>query len=102
MTTAIELLIQSRQQKFVVDLAGTFYGLKLRWLAGIDPCWVVDIFSGSGQALVLGLPLLPGVDALKQHRHLGIKGGLYIKSGIKASYDNLGDKAKLYFLPDNT
>lgn len=106
MATIYEIPLTPGNQSFAVDLAGTTYGMKLVWRAAKDAGWVLDISNSSGTVLVAGIPLLPGMDLLGQHRHLEIGGGgtLYVATDGDASapptFDNLGQASRLYWVPE--
>lgn len=88
-------------ERFLVDLSGATYEMVLRWNGALQG-WVLDIAKQGGEALVQGLTLVPGVDLLQQHPHLGIPGALEVKTLPKdetnPTFDGLGTTSRLYYL----
>lgn len=102
MTAPYLIPLQAGAQSFVATLAGVSYRMRVSWRESVIPAWVLDISTEGGEAILSGLPLLPGVDLLAQHAHLGIGGGLYVVTDVDPpTYDSLGTYTKLYFLPDS-
>lgn len=100
---AFEIPLSSGPQSFNVSLAGTLYKLTLRWSV-VDKHWLLDIGLPGELEVLSGLPLLPGADLLKQHKHLGVGGALYVQSSddtrIAPGFADLDVRSFLYFVPD--
>jgi len=88
-------------ERFLVDLSGATYEMVLRWNEALQG-WSLDIATQAGVPLVQGLTLVPGVDLLQQHRHLGIPGALEVKTLPKdetnPTFDGLGTSSRLYYV----
>lgn len=99
--TVFEIPLTPEPQSMQVSLAGSLYGILLRWCTAAE-CWVMDLSDSIGVPLVQGIPLVPGTDLLGQHAHLGVGGQLYVQSdvdkGVVPGFDTLGTTAHLYFV----
>lgn len=99
--TAYEIPLEPTPHTFAVTLAGVEYRLTVKWNERAS-CWVLDIATSLGAALVTGVPLVTGVDLLEQHRHLGIGGSLYAQTdddpNAVPTFDNLGSNGHLFFV----
>lgn len=73
---AYEVPLSKSCQKFNIQLDGTAYNLKAVWrdVAG----WVLDISDSHENPLLLGVPMVPGVNLLEQYPELGINGALVV------------------------
>lgn len=79
MSTAYEIPLSAEPQTFVITLAGAARRLTVRW-SDLTGLWLLDLASPEGDPILSGLPLLPGVDLLGQHKHLGFGGELWVQS----------------------
>lgn len=88
-------------QRFATTLAGAAYALSLAW-CGPAGCWLLDIATVDGAALVRGIPLVTGTNLLGQFAHLGIGGELWARVEGDAdaipAYGDLGGAARLYWV----
>lgn len=98
MTTPSIIPLEAGAQTLSVPLAGVTYRMRIWWRESVTPCWMLDLSTDAGVALVSGLPLLPGADLLAQHQHLGVGGALYVLADSDITYDSLGTSTRLYFL----
>lgn len=100
MTAIYEIPLTPLAQKFSIDLAGVTYNLSLRWNS-ISTNWVLDVYSSLGSPLLLGIPLVTGVDLFKQFTYLDFGGGLVAvtdsDSDAVPTLENLGTASHLYF-----
>lgn len=100
--TPFEIPLIASNQAFTTTLAGTDYGMKLKW-NGAANCWMLDISDATGKALVSGIPLITGADLLEQYRYLGIPGQLFVQTDNDTdavpTKANLGTNGHLYFVP---
>jgi hypothetical protein len=62
----------------------------------------LDIRDAQGGELLLGAPLVPGLDMLRQYPHLKIPGALIVQTDYNPeavpTFDNLGITGRLYFV----
>lgn len=88
-------------QAFSTTLLGVSYNMRLVWNSASN-CWVLDIADQNNVAIVLGIPLVTGVDLLAQYEYLGIGGNLVCLTDtnpdLVPTYQNLGDSSHLYFV----
>ena len=92
-------------QIFNITLAGREYRITVRWNTAPEGGWWLDIASpDKGEPIVLGIPIVTGVDLLEPYEHLGIGGGIICWSGssdAEPTYENLGVENSLLFLVKN-
>lgn len=103
MTTAYEIPFTAEPQTFVIDLAGTAYRLTTRWCTAANH-WVLDILTPDDTPVILGIPVVPGVDLLGQYEYLGIKGKVFVQSAADQyatpKYADLGDRSLVFFVTE--
>ena len=63
--------------------------------------WVLDIADTNGVPSVMGIPLTTGTDLLAPYRHIGIPGGLWVRTdgdiAAVPTFANLGAASHLYW-----
>lgn len=79
MTTAYEIPLSAEPQRFSIELANVTYQLVVVWNPSLQ-CWVLDINDENGVALVLGIPIVTGLDLLRQYAYLGFGGSLVVQT----------------------
>ncbi|WP_445494391.1 phage baseplate plug family protein [Photorhabdus sp. SF281] len=95
-----EIPLTASNQMFAIKLGDQNVKMRLiyRDIAG----WVMDIQNNAGVPLLVGAPLIPGINLLEQYPYLGIEGMLVIASDAdSAEYPtstNLGLSSHLYFV----
>ena len=101
MTIPYEIPLDPGPQEFYIQLAGVQYLLTVLWNWPAS-AWTLDIKAADGTPILLNLPLVPGVDLLGQHQHLGLGGSLFVQTdgdlGRIPQYDDLGGAGHLYFV----
>lgn len=99
--TPYEIPLSATPQQFDISLGGTTYQLTLSWNVALQS-WVLDIRDASGNDILLGVPLVTGVNLLAQYPHLGFNGSLIVQTDHNPdaipTYDNLGDTSHLFFV----
>lgn len=93
--TYYEIPLTPNAQRFSVTLAGVPYQMQLIYRGATEGGWMLDLFDAAGNGLVLGVPLVTGVDLLAPYPDLAIGGSLFMDA--VPTYDNLGTGARLYF-----
>lgn len=101
MTTAYEVPLTSNPQQFSISLGGVFYVLLVTWNT-VSESWTLDISDVDGAPIVQGIPLVTGVDLLRQFAYLGFTGALYVQSDSDLlrvpQFDDFGNDGHLYFV----
>lgn len=101
MSTGFEIPLAPAPQKITIALGGVTYRLALVW-NGTSACWVLDIYSADSVAILLGVPLVTGVDLLAQYEYLGFGGQLIVQSDpdpdVVPSFTTLGTTGHLYWV----
>ncbi|MBD8451884.1 phage baseplate plug family protein [Serratia rubidaea] len=96
---AQEVPLTADNQRFGITLGGQQFTMRIIWRESAG--WVLDLLDSAGNALVNGIPLIPGVDLLEQYRHLGITGALVVlvddNQPELPTKSNLGAGCHLYF-----
>ncbi|PHM66899.1 phage baseplate plug family protein [Xenorhabdus stockiae] len=94
----VEIPLLAGNQVFDIQLGGIAYRMRIQYrgVAG----WVLDIMHPNSEPMVLGTPLVSGVDILESYQSLGFNGALVFvcKDGNETSGEGLGDTKRLYFL----
>lgn len=93
-----EIPLSNKNQEFDIQLGNKIYHLRVvfREYCG----WVLDVMTQSKEEILLGIPLVHGVDIFEQYWYLGFDGSLvFICENIddELSYDQIGQANKLYF-----
>ena len=71
-----EIPLSPDNQQFRVLLGNTTYTLRIIWRDAAG--WIMDVMDSGGAALLSGVPLLTGVNLLRQYPQLGIDGALVV------------------------
>jgi hypothetical protein len=105
MSTAYVVPLIPAAQTLSVSLGGNQYNLRVLWNAAAN-CWVLDIYDASNSPVVLGIPIVTGVDLLRQFGYLNFGGQLIAQTDFDTlavpTADNLGTNSNLYFVVKNT
>jgi len=101
MSTRLEIPLTAEPQKFSITLAGVSYQLVLKWNVPAN-CWVLDIYSEAGVAILAGVPLVTGANLLAQYDYLNFGGELICESAFNLNavptFSNLGSTSHVYFV----
>ncbi|MCP9270143.1 hypothetical protein M5U04_19195 [Xenorhabdus sp. XENO-1] len=95
----VEIPLQTENQQFDIQLGGINYRMQLQW--GGCAGWILDIMHPNSEPIVMGIPLVFGVDILEQYRYLGFSGSLvfYCNNPYKeAAEGDLVNDNRLYFV----
>lgn len=103
-STVFEIPLQAATpQQLNVSLNGVQYQFTVRYNSQ-NNAWTLDIADSSGDAILMGIPMITGADLLAQYKYLGIGGQLICQTDndITAvpTFTNLGQTSHLYFIPD--
>lgn len=97
-----EIPLIASPQRFTVTLAGVTYGMALQYQNADEGGWTLDINDSQGNSLVAGIPLVTGINLLRQYPHLGFGGELAVRTDADPdavpTFDNLGTASHLYFI----
>ncbi len=101
--TAYEIPLTPQPQSFRIDLLGTEYKCTLGW-CGPQEAWSLDIANSDGVPIIQGIPLVCGVDLLKQYEYLGLPGRLEVQDladvDSPPTFDNLGVNSLLFLVTE--
>ena len=101
MPTAYEVPFEAQATSFVIDLAGATYRLTTQWCTAAA-CWLLNISTPDDVLIVGSIPIVPGVDLLKQYAYLGIAGQLFVQTAGDAravpGYADLGVSGLVFFV----
>lgn len=94
-------LMPATPQEFTVRLAGSVYRVKVLYRNVPEGGWHLDLYTEGGVALLLGAPLVAGLDIFQQYPYLNMGGELYIATEgdllAPVSFDMLGKTSSLFF-----
>lgn len=97
-----EIPLSPDNQQFRILLGDTTYMLRIIWRDAAG--WIMDVMGSDGSALLSGVPLLTGVNLLRQYPHLGIDGALIVVTDKgapdKPTKTNLGTYSHLIFVQE--
>lgn len=96
--------LTGQQEKFKLRFKGVQYSCTIYWNYLMEN-WVISFYLATDNTpLVLAMPLVTGVDLLKQYKYLEIGGRLlvYTNGSLSATptYTDLGSESNLYFVVD--
>jgi hypothetical protein len=98
---AYEIPLTGNAQKLNISLGANNYWLTFVWNTNSGN-WNLDIADTNQAPLAQGLPVITGLDLLKQYAHLGIPGSLVVQTDsspdVVPTYDNLGTDGHVYFV----
>lgn len=94
------------QEKFKVRFDGVQYYCTLYWNY-YEQNWFISFYLAEDNTpLMLSMPLVTGVDLLRQFRYLGLTGKLvvYTNGGSfeTPTYENIGTESNLYFVVEES
>lgn len=99
--TAYEIPLSPTPQTFTITLGGVEYRLTVKWNT-VSNCWVLDMASPTGGAVLMGIPLVTGADLLAQYAYMNFSGQLVVQTDditdVIPTFDNLGVNGHLYFV----
>lgn len=99
MSSTFEIPLTPAPQTFNVSLVGVQYQFTLQWRDDPNGGWVLDIADSSGNPIVVGTPLVTGVNLLEQYAYLGLNFELWVQTDAAdtpPTYTNLGITSHLY------
>lgn len=103
MSTAFEIPLSPEAQKFNIQLAGVTYNITVAWCAPAA-CWLFDIADRAEVPILQGIPLVTGIDLLKQYEYLGFGGSLIVQTdhnpNAVPTLENLGLTGRVYFVTE--
>ncbi|MBD1228575.1 phage baseplate plug family protein [Xenorhabdus griffiniae] len=95
--SVVEIPLLNENQLFDIQLGGIEYRMKIQYreIAG----WILDIMHPNSEPIVLGVPLVTGIDILERYRYLGFNGALvFVCNGVdEKSEEAVGGTGRLYF-----
>lgn len=97
----------NQNQTLQISLLGVTYALTLRWNALANSgngLWYLDLNDTiNNEPILNGIPMVAGIDLLKQFKYLGIRGHLITYNTTNPAYppgySDLGVTSFLYFIP---
>ena len=83
-------------QEFRITLGDISYTLRVLWRD--DAGWIMDVMDSGAQPLLMGVPLVPGVNLLAQYPDLGISGALVVMTDNAQTSTIARTTSKTFFL----
>lgn len=101
MTTAREIPLTGRAQRFGISLSNVDYTLTTWWNTYAS-CWMLSLHDANDNSIIDSIPLITGADLLEQFAYLGLGGQLIVQTDGDAdavpTYANLGAQGHLYWV----
>lgn len=99
-----EIPLSPKPQRFTISLGAVAYQFTVKYQNTTEGGWALDIADNTGSPLVMGIPLVTGVDLLGQYAHLGFAGRLWVQTANNPdavpTFDNLGTESFLFWVTD--
>lgn len=103
MANYYEIPVTPQPQRMVITLAGVPWNLGLWWN---DICgkWIMDLSDQNKVPVLMGIPVVAGVDLLGQFQYLGIGGSLVVQTdsnpNMDPGYTDFGLGSRLIFVTE--
>lgn len=99
----VEIPTVPSAQTLNVQLAGVMWKLQITWNESMGH-WTISFLTIEEVPVLMGIPLVTGVDLLGQHQHLGFGGSLIAQSDgdpdQPPTFDSLGISSRIYFVTE--
>jgi hypothetical protein len=99
--SVFEIPLSPAPQTFSISLSGVDYQLTVRWNV-VAAAWTLDVADTAGEPIVVGIPIVTGVDLLEQYAYLNLGGKLIAQSDntpdAVPTFANLGAGGRLYWV----
>lgn len=99
-----ELPLTPIPQTFSMFMNGVVWNITLRW-SPISELWIIDFADSKGAPVLMGVPVVGGLDLLGQHQHLNFGGSLVAQTDNAPldppTFNNLGVTSHLFFIFDD-
>ncbi len=103
MANYYEVPLTPTPQRFTIGLVDVPYSCTVYWNP-VAAVWCLDLADANQNLLVAALPIVTGVDLLRQHKHLGFAGSLVVQVAgepyADVGYQDLGVGALLLFVTE--
>jgi hypothetical protein len=100
--SVVEIPTSPSPQTLTVTLGGIVYNLRLMYYELGGQGWTVDINDATNNPIVLGIPLIVGVNLLEQYGYLGFPGELWCNvdgdPDAVIGFNDLGSIGHFYFV----
>lgn len=101
--TAYEIPLSPVPQTFLITLGSRQVRLTFKW-NDVAQHWVLDIEEPTGGQVVMGIPVITGVDLLKQYAYLGFTGQIIVQSQANIddipTFESLGGDGLVFYLTE--
>jgi hypothetical protein len=102
--TTFRIPLTNEPQSFAITLVEKAYQFRCQYNPEIQT-WALDIYDGITQEpILLCMPLVTGIDLLRQYRYLGIPGSMIVYTDgdpdAPPTLENLGNESNLYYVVD--
>ncbi|MEY0576985.1 phage baseplate plug family protein [Providencia manganoxydans] len=102
MNNVIEIPILNKNQELDIQLGRKNYHLRIKYMEFCG--WVLDVMTQAKEEILMGIPLLHGVDIFGQYRYLGLEGSLLFyceDPSYETDMNEAGKGNRLYFTQDS-
>lgn len=99
--TPYEIPLSPQPQTLQIDLSGTIYQLTFYWSTQ-GQCWMFNLADVDGNPLLMGAPVVTGINLLRQYDYLGIAGDIIVQTDHNPdqvpTFTNLGTEGHVYYV----
>ena len=98
---AYEVPVSPKPESFSLELANVGFKFTTAWCPPLS-CWVISITLPDDTPVVMGIPVVTGVDLLAPYAYLGFGGGLIAQPlgdvDTPPTFENFGVSGLLFFV----
>lgn len=98
-----EIPLSAETQKFSIQLGSASYVLRFYWCK-YSSCWMLDISDANEVPMLLGIPVVTGIDLLSQYAYLEFGGSLIVQTDHNPDqvpdFAGLGTSGHIYFVTE--
>lgn len=99
--TAYEIPLTPEAQTFAIALGAVTYNLTFYWNPA-SACWMLNLADSLNNPILMGIPVVTGLDLLAQYAYLGIAGAIVVQTDhnplVVPTFTNLGLTGHVFFV----
>jgi len=98
---AYEIPLSPKAQLVTVQLAGVKRKLNFYWNPTSE-CWFMDVMDDVSTPLIMGIPVVTGLDLLEQFAYMNLGGSIVVQTDhgplLNPTFENLGVTGHVFFV----
>lgn len=99
--TAYEIPLSPAPQTFLIGLGSRQVRMTFKW-NDVAGHWVLDLEEPTGEPIIMGIPVVTGVDLLAPYGYLGFDGQIIVQSQANIddipTFETLGGDGLVFYL----